>query len=77
MKEMREKGINDLRETRLEASQVREIQTKELREFSRKNDNMIKKIREEEKLKNIYRADKVRKQEQDKKDRQVEEREQR
>ena len=61
VKEMREKGINDMRETRLEVSQVRELQTKELREFSRKNDKMIKMLREEEKLKNIYKADKVRK----------------
>ena len=51
----------------MEASQVREMQTKELREFSRKNDNMIKRIREEEKLRNVYRVEKVRKQEKDKK----------
>ena len=72
MKEMREKEINDLRETRLEVSQVKEMQTKELRDFSRKNDKMIRMIREEEKLKNIYRAERIRKQEQEKKERQIE-----
>ena len=69
---MREKEINDLRETRLEVSQVKEMQTKELRDFSRKNDKMIRMIREEEKLKNIYRAERIRKQEQEKKERQIE-----
>ena len=72
MKEMREKEINDLRETRLEVSQVKEMQTKELRDFSRKNDKMIRMIKEEEKLKNIYRAERIRKQEQEKKERQIE-----
>ena len=72
MKEMREKEINDLRETRLEVSQVKEMQTKELRDFSRKNDKMIRMIKEEEKLKNIYRAERIRKQEQEKKERQRE-----
>ena len=69
---MREKEINDLRETRLEVSQVKEMQTKELRDFSRKNDKMIRMIKEEEKLKNIYRAERIRKQEQEKKERQIE-----
>ena len=46
---------------------MREKQTKELREFSRKNDKKIKCLKEEEKIKNIHRADKIRNEEKEKK----------
>jgi hypothetical protein len=53
---MRQREIDDLRQTRLEVTNMKELQTQKVREMSKKNDKIIRSIKEIHKENNYSRA---------------------